>query len=169
MAPRLPAAEKVRRDTLIVADRAGGLRWSTIAQKHNLSEQHARQIWKERLAAEPLEPLDGRDTITEALLQTEARIEELALLAESTNNDAIKLGAIRARGEAMSDRHDLLRLAGYMPISWVAAHTEADIHRMGENIIAVLEKHGVFSDVVDDLLAALRRPGVGVPSNGHKR
>ena len=162
---RLPAAEKVRRDAEVVADRSRGLKWSTIAQRHGLSERHAREIWKERLAAEPLEAVDGRDMLTEALLQVEAAIEDLALLAQTTNNDPVKLGAIRARLAAMADRNDLLRLAGYMPVSLLAARTEADIRTMGDDIVAVMKKHRTSDTVIDDLLAALRRPVAR--SNGH--
>jgi hypothetical protein len=38
VAPQLPAAKQVRRDERIIADRARGLRWATIAERHGLSE-----------------------------------------------------------------------------------------------------------------------------------
>jgi hypothetical protein len=104
VAPRLPAAKKVRRDEQIVRDRASGLLWSTIAQNHHLSERQAREVWRERLAAEPLEELDGRDWLRQVLLQTEQAVEELALLARTTRNDAVRLGAIRGRLAAMAQR-----------------------------------------------------------------
>jgi len=167
VAPRLQAAEKARRDERIVADRARGLRWSTIAQKHNLSERQAREVWRERLSAEHLESLDGRDAIAEALLQIEAAIEDLALLAQTTNNDPVRLGAIRARLDAMGDRVTPLRVGGYLPRTWRDAMVEANFRTMSENIVEVLEKHGVFNAVAGDLLAALRTQGAR--SNGHAR
>ena len=165
MPSRLPAAEKVRRDEQIVADRARGLRWATIAERHHLSERHAREVWRERLAAEPLESLDGTETIAEALLQVEAAIEDLALLAETTNNDPVKLGAIRARLDAMNSRVTLLRIGGYLPATWRAAMTEADTRRMADNLVAVLVRHDASDQLLQDIAETLRGPVAR--SNGH--
>ena len=164
--PRLPAAQKARRDERIAADRAGGLRWATIAERHGISERHAREVWRERLAAESLEELDGRDWLRQVLVQTEQAVEELALLAQATKNDAVKLGAIRARLAAMAQRDEVLRLAGYLPCSPRAAMTEADLRSTANVVRRVLERHDPPDALLADLLEALRTP-VGVRSNGH--
>ena len=166
MASRLPATEKVRRDDRIVADRARGLTWATIAERHGVSDRQARAIWKERLTAEPLESLDGLDAITEALLQVEAAIEDLALLAETTRNDPVRLGAIRARLEAQRDRVTLLRLGGYMPATWRAAMTEADIRRMTDTFGEIFRRDDVSDELLHDLIAALGEPVLR--TNGHR-
>ena len=156
----------MRRGAEIVADRARGLRWATIAEKHSLSERQAREVWRERLSAEHLESLDGREAIIEALGQVEAGIEDLALLAQTTNNDSVRLGAIRARLDLMGRRVTLLRMGGYLPFTPRDAMVEANFRRTGEAIIEVMEKHGVLDDVADDLLEALSSPIVA--PNGHK-
>jgi hypothetical protein len=94
-----------------------------------------------------------------------AAIEDLAMLAQATNNDPVRLGAIRARLDAMAQRATLLRLGGYLPATRRAEMVEADIRRMGEDIFKAIEKHQVPDEVVEDLLEALDSP-VG-PSNGH--
>src|SRR5213078_2331252 len=93
------------------------------------------------LAAEPLERLDGTEAFAEALVQLEAAMEELALLAGTTSNDPGRLGRVRARLDAMGQRIMLLRLGGYLPASWRAAMTEADMRLMAGRIRVVLEKH----------------------------
>lgn len=165
--PRLPAAEKVRRDERIVADRARGFRWQTIAERHKVSERHARQVWSDRLAAEPLDTLGGAEAIAEGLLQLEAAIEDFSLLSERTSNDAVRIAAIRGRLAAMTDRMTLLRIAGFLPASWRAAATEADMLRVAETVRAVLKKHQPPDGLLADLIEALGRPAAR--ANGHDR
>lgn len=86
------------------------------------------------------------------------------MLAQATNNDPVRLGAIRARLDAMAQRATLLRLGGYLSATRRAEMVEADIRRMGEDIFKAIEKHQVPDEVVEDLLEALDSP-VG-PSNG---
>jgi hypothetical protein len=162
--PACPSG-KVARDERVAVDRARGLRWSTIARRHQISERHARELWKQRLDTEPLERLDGTEAIAEALVQVEQVIEDFALLSEATRHDAVRLGALRSRMAALGVRVSLLRLGGYLPFTPRAAMVEADIRRMGADVVRVLERHAVADAVVDDLLEALRAPAAG--SNGH--
>src|SRR5262245_57253806 len=125
MSSRLDAQSKVARDGRVVADRARGFSWATVAGRHGLSERQCISIWKARLAAEPLEEVDLREALLEAAAQLDAAIEDCSLLAEATANDAVRLGAIKARLAAMQQKHELLRLAGLLPFSPRAARTEA--------------------------------------------
>jgi hypothetical protein len=50
MAGRQDAASKVARDGRVVADRARGLVWATVAARHGLSERQCISIWKQKLA-----------------------------------------------------------------------------------------------------------------------
>jgi hypothetical protein len=94
---RLTASEKVRRDLQVVADRARGFRWATIAERHRISERHARAVWAATRASGPaLGEADPVEILHEALLQLEALIEELALLAETADHDAVRLGCLKA-------------------------------------------------------------------------
>jgi DNA repair ATPase RecN len=115
-------------------------------------------VWADALARQPLETYGGADAIAEALMQVEATIEQLAELADSTRNDPVKLGAIRARLDAMEQRIRLLRLAGFMPASWRDAMVETDMHRLAERIRATLERHDPSPEFIDDLLEALGQP-----------
>jgi hypothetical protein len=112
---RVTAQEKVRRDAAIAGDRARGLGWAQISERHGVSERQARTIWRERLQEVSTEPVDVREALREAIAQLDAAIEDLALLAESTSNDSVRLGAIKARLAAMAERHELMRLSGLLP------------------------------------------------------
>jgi hypothetical protein len=102
---KLTASEKVRRDALIVADRARGLTWPTIARRHDLTERQARTVWSEWQAAEPgLGDIDPVAALAEALAQIESVAGDCALLLETTKNDAVRVAAIKARLAAISQR-----------------------------------------------------------------
>jgi hypothetical protein len=73
----------VARDAKVVADRARGLTWPTIADRHALSERQCRSIWSEWVRERPLEPTDPRDALREAVAQLDATIEDTALFAET--------------------------------------------------------------------------------------
>jgi hypothetical protein len=159
MAGRLNAQGKVARDGHIVADRARGLTWATVADRHGLSERQCIAIWKDRLAAQPLEEVDPREALLEAVAQLDAAIEDCSLLAETTANDAVRLGSIKTRLAAMREKHDLLRLAGLLPYSPQAARTESEIWQMADEAVRVFEKYAVPDEARDEFLVALALPG----------
>ncbi len=81
------AVDKVRRDEQIIAERARGLTWPTIARRHGLSERQCRNIWSARpgrVSCRDLTDLEAR--VDEALEGYDAAIEDLAMLAASATN-----------------------------------------------------------------------------------
>lgn len=82
---RLTAQQKVERDARIVADRAAGLTWPTIARRHDLSERQCQEILRAHRAARPrFEARDPVDAVTEVVEQLDSVIEKFALVAEQT-------------------------------------------------------------------------------------
>jgi hypothetical protein len=148
---RLTAQQKVERDARIVADRAHGLTWSTIEARHGVSERQCRTIWAERLREVSAEPVDVREALREAVAQLDAAIEDCALLAEATKNDAVRLGAIRARLTAMAERGELLRLSGLLPFDERAVRTEAELRDINDMILALFDRYGVGDDAKREL------------------
>lgn len=148
---RLPASAKVQRDGRIVADRARGLTWSTIGARHGVSERQARTVWSERLREVSTEPVDVREALKEAVAQLDAAIEDLVLVAEDTKNDAVRLGAIKARLSAMAEKHELMRLSGLLPFDVRAVRTEAELRDINDMIFGLFDKHGLGDDAKREL------------------
>ncbi|MEJ7787879.1 MAG: hypothetical protein WKF96_24015 [Solirubrobacteraceae bacterium] len=159
------ASEKVRRDVRIVADRARGLRWATIAERHGVSERQCRTVWAEhrdqRLTGHDADP---ESVVHHALESFEAAIEDFALLAESASHDAVKLGAIKARLAATTERLEFMKMVGLLG-SFRTLEFELDARRTVEEIIKVLERHNVGEDVFDEIKFAL--DGQDPSANGH--
>jgi len=156
--PRATSEEKVRRDAGVVADRAHGLSWATVAGRHDLSERMCRSIWNEHLREQPLGPDNPTEALREAAAYWDAAIEDLALLAETTRNDPVRLGAITRRLEAMSRKQELLRLAGVLPYTPQAMRTEANVQRMTEIVLELFDRvvpEPLQEQATDELLAAL--------------
>jgi len=72
----------------VIADRARGLSRATVAQRHQLSERHCREIWATGRTSD-LDPHASLEALTDFLAHLDAAIEDLALLAETTRNDAV--------------------------------------------------------------------------------
>lgn len=99
----------------------------------------------------------------------DAVVEDLALLAEDTANDAVRLGALKARMQAVEQRFGVMRAAGLLPPTWEALRFDLDARKVAQCIFDVFEAHGVDQAVKDDVLAAMETnspPQVGARSNG---
>jgi hypothetical protein len=148
---RVTAQEKVRRDAAIARDRSRGLGWATISEGYGVSERQARTIWRERLQHVSVERVDVRDALREAIAQLDAAVEDLALLAEATKNDAVRLGAIKARFSAMGERHELMRLSGLLPFDARAVRTEAELREINDLILGLFDSYGLGDDAKREL------------------
>jgi hypothetical protein len=154
---RLAAQEKVDRDRQVVADCLRGLTWATIAQRHGLSERHCREIVEQWRVSQPaLDQLDPLELIQEALERRETLIEEFALLAEGSNHEAVRLGALKARHAALIDYTGLLIACGLLPPSLGQAAVEIDVHRLTQHILDVFDRYGVDEAARRDLVELLR-------------
>ena len=132
---RLTAAEKVSRDHKLVADVARGDTWGTVAARYAISTKQARNIWNERPQFSP----DESDPLQEIILILEAlsaAAEDFSDLARNTNNEAIRMGAIRHRIEMQLRRFDLMRQFGLIP----TGQSEVEIFDVLETILGVLSQ-----------------------------
>jgi hypothetical protein len=153
---RLTAAQKVRRDAEIVADRARGLTWPTIAERNRISERQARRAWTDWIRRAPLEAVDPLRALQDAVAQLDALVEDLVLLAESTANDSVRLGAIKSRWLIIADRFRLMSYTGLLPRDLGLYRTELDARRLVDAIFRAFDEHAVSRDAREAVLAALR-------------
>jgi hypothetical protein len=80
------AQQKVERDARIVADRAAGLTWPTIARRHDLSERQCQEILRAHRASRPLfEARDPVEAVSEVVEQLDSIVEKFALVAGRPN------------------------------------------------------------------------------------
>jgi hypothetical protein len=161
------AAEKVKRDARIVADRARGMQWSTIAKTHRLSETQARNIWRQRRLAEDFRTLRPAEVVDEAVAQLEAMIEELAELAATTHNDAVRLGAIKARAATLHQKIELLWALGRVPIA-PRLRWEIGMEATANTVLAIFDRYGVPDAATQDLIDGLRSDTIGLEAPGRR-
>ena len=101
--------ERAVRNSDVVRARARGLGWEEIASRFDLSERQCRRILADYRESRPSpHEIDPIETIQMAMEHYDAAIEDFALLAEQTTNDAVRLsGRSRAdwkRSERRSSR-----------------------------------------------------------------
>jgi hypothetical protein len=166
---RLPAQKKTERDRLIVADRASGLTWPTIARRHDLSERQCQEIVRARRAERPLfESRDPVEAVTDLVEQLDSVIEKFALVAEQTGHDAVRVGALRSQLAAMEQRFVVMRTLGLTP-SLDLVRQDVDLRRVAEVAVSVLRRHGVPDEVFVDFSSALQTGFAWQAANGHAR
>jgi hypothetical protein len=155
---RLRANEKVTRDRAVVIDRLNGLSWPIVAQRNGLRERQCRAIFTEWRSQEK-STLDERDPVEwleEALDRYEAIISRLALTAEVADNDAARVGALRAQMDAMSRQTELLVASGLLPRNLGVVKYQTDVRRAGKVIHDVLVAHGVSEEALLEIRDCLR-------------
>jgi len=138
---RLTAAKQAARNRAIVAERAQGKKWSTLAREHKLSVRQCQNIWAQFREEEFPDETDFSAAIKDQILFVDSVIEDCQLLAESTKNDAVGLGALRTKMDAFRTRVELMRALGVLParfenaadatlaLRWLNAFDEA-LHRL---------------------------------------
>ena len=110
------AKQRSDRNAAIFEARARGFSWSRVAHEFGLTERQAQRIYQEqrqngaRLAARV--PIA---TVEELLDGYEAALDELAVLAQDTRHDGVRLGAVRARVAVMNTTTQLLMAIGALP------------------------------------------------------
>jgi hypothetical protein len=158
---RTTAREKVQRDACVVADRARGLRWATIAKRNGLSETMCRKIWRERRSAEDFRSLRPAEVVDEAVAQLESVVEELAQLAASTRNDAVRLGAIKARAATLIQRLELLQALGRVPVA-PRLRWEIGMEFTANAVLAIFDRYEVPHAATQELIDALRADAIAL-------
>jgi hypothetical protein len=155
--PRLAAAGKVKRDEAVIADRARGFGWSTVAERNGVSARQCQNIWRERQERTLLDVANPREELRDEIAFLDAAIEEYAKLSETTGNDSIRLGAIKARLEAQARRLELKRFCGLLPWDLGQVVSATATRLIVEELIAICEKHDVPEQVYKELAASLRQ------------
>jgi transposase len=161
------AAAKVKRDARVVADRARGLRWATIAERQGLSETMCRKIWRERRSGEDFRSLRPAEVVDETVAQLESVVEELAQLAASTRNDAVRLGAIKARAATLIQRLELLQALGRVPVA-PRLRWEIGMEFTANAVLAIFDRYEVPHAATQELIDALRSDPIGFEAPGRR-
>jgi hypothetical protein len=100
----------------------------------------------------------GRQRDREGTLDAfDAAIEDLALLAESTAHDGTKLGAIRARLDAVTSRWELMRAVGVLRANLEQLWLEFDAQRVARRILGVLDNHQIPREVQEEIAQAVEQ------------
>ena len=99
-------------------------------------------------------PLDPIETMGEVLAHLDATVEDLTLLGESSRNESIKLGALKARMAAMERRVELLQVCGALP-RFRRWNQEIQAKTMSRLVLDTLATQGAPEELLDALLEAL--------------
>jgi hypothetical protein len=151
---RLPAAEKVKRDSAVISDRATGFSWQSVASRNGLSARQCQNIWKRRRTSEPL-PFDQHyDLLSDQLAYLDAEIEQLAVLVATTQNDSVRLGAMRTRLDARSRQVELMRAVGMLPWDLRMIQLKEEALRVARQLHDFLRDRG---DLDEETVEELRK------------
>jgi transposase len=154
---RLAAADQMQRDAQIVAARTRGLSRSQIANTYGVSETTIDNVMERWRAKRPkLRNLDPVKIIEEHLERYEAAQEELAMLAATTKQDAVRVGAVKARLDAMEKATTLMQQTGVLPHDLGVLRVQVDLGTVAQKMLEVLDRHQVGPELRRELADAIQ-------------
>jgi hypothetical protein len=126
-----------------------------------------RKIWRERRSAEGFRSLRPAEVVDEVVAQLESVVEELAELAAATRNDAVRLGAIKARAATLHQKIELLWALGRVPIA-PRLRWELGMEATANKVLAIFNRYEVPDAAVHELVDALRSDEIGIEAPGRR-
>jgi hypothetical protein len=139
------------RDAGIIADRARGLTWPTIAMKYKLTVRGCQKIaqsWRDDgLGDDVIDPIAEARALLDLLAQA---VEDYAALEERTKHDGVRIAATRRKIDAALTRFELLQALGIVPHPRAIA-AEREIQQMFGEFAELARSF----DLPDDFLGAL--------------
>ena len=100
--------------------------------------------------------IDLAEVVETAFMHQEALIEQLADIADCTDNPMVVIRAINAQGRATDRQLELLQNAGLLPARRTNLAQHIDAQRVAHRVMEVLNRHQVSAAVKRDILDALR-------------
>src|SRR3954453_326592 len=150
--------ERARRNGEFFSARARGLTWPTVAAQFGLSERQCRRIVHEQRECRPaVTELDLYELVQDTIEAYDAGIEELALLARETEHHGAKLGAIKARLDAIRSKWEVLRAIGVLPADLGRLSAEIDVQQVAPTIVEVFDRRGVPPEVQREIVDVIER------------
>jgi len=154
--------DRVRRDQQIWEGHRQGVRYRTLAQSFGLSQDHVGRIVRrerDQRRGSPLEAPGAWERFDELIEQLSGTMEELALVAVTSNNSGQQIAARRLYLRCLDRQQVLLRDAGLLPHA-VGRLSNEVLGRFSETLGRVWEEQDLPVDAlapVHDLLAAWLR------------
>lgn len=158
------AAETHKRNMEIVTAKARGLSAEVLATTFGIGARRVHQIVAEYRATMPsLRQHDPTEVVDDMLWGYQAAIEELALIASTTNSDTVKVQAVSKRTEVQEKVIALLQQLGHVPQDLGELRIISDLDALADRVAKVLDDYGVADNVRDALIAALEGREVPLP------
>jgi hypothetical protein len=155
---RLTQAQTLQRQQAILVDRdLNQMTWAAIGRKHAMGEKEARETYARYLRE--IVPLIVEQAPAEKVLEylriLEGTRQRLAEVVEAADNDSVRIGGLREIVKTVSKEIELLEHAGLMPQGLDHARVRAEHERILARVEEVLHRHGVPSEVYEELAATL--------------
>lgn len=145
---KLTTLDRLRRDSELVMLMMRGVDSMVAGPMYGLSPRQARRIYKTYAPQlEDLKQVDVKQHVEDMLVNYDAAINDLALIARDASNDNARVGATRTRLEAVRGKIELLQSLGLMPKDLGTITLRDDYIRMIRTILAVLDAFDVGDEV----------------------
>lgn len=171
---RLSAADRIRRNAQILADRAGGEPVSTIAERHDLTTRQVRSICNDGETPVVQTTIERSEALAVSVLADYEKLRrDLDRLSTSRRDPNTQLGAIKAKISVVKQQTDFLLATGLISRDLSAIDYERDAVELAETLLEVLEEQKVPWEVQNALIEAVeaRKRAACVderPSSGSK-
>lgn len=165
---RLSAADRIRRNAQILAERASGEPLSTIAERHDLTTRQVRSICNDGETPVVQTTIERSEALAISVLAHYEKLGgDLDRLATSRRDPNTQLGAIKAKISLLKQQTHFLLATGLIPRDLSAIDYERDAVELADTLLDVLEAHDVPWEVQNAVVQAVEaRIGRGALAPG---
>lgn len=155
---RLKAAEKVARDSQIVAAKARSIPTSSVAQTFGVSVKTVETVMREYRESQPaLRTVDPIQIIEEMIFEIRGAIGELALTGSTSKYDAVRVGAVGKKLDALKQLQQLMQATGVLPNDLGTLKIDMDVRAFGSVVLNVFKSENVPEETVAKVMEEIRK------------
>jgi hypothetical protein len=155
---RLKAAEKVARDSQIVAAKARSIPTSSVAQTFGVSESTVENVLREYRESQPeLRTVDPIQIVEEMIFEIRGAIGELALAGSTSKQEAVRVGAVAKKLDALKQLQVLMQAVGVLPNDLGTLKIDMDVRAFGSVVLNVFEEENIPPEAVEKIMNEIRK------------
>lgn len=146
-------AERESRDLKIVTAKSRSISDADVATSLDVSIATVQSVMKKWRDSEPdLETIDPIRMIEAMLFELRGSIEEYALVAATTKQDSVRVGAINKRVETILQTAALMQTTGVLPHDLGTLKIDLEVRAFASIVLEGFREFGVADEIVDKVV-----------------
>lgn len=132
-----------------MAAKARSISDAAVAQTYGVSETTVKKVMRAWRAEQPsLRTVDPIEVVEQMIFEIRGSIEELALISSTSKQDAVRVGAVGKKLDAMKQMTSLMQATGVLPNDLGTLKVDMDVRAFAAVVLEVFETQNIPEEAV---------------------